>query len=74
MNHDIYEMHHPPEVQGVLNEMRDRISKGTGFGVTLVGNRFTVRWSDRLGAELKQVHMLILEVDDSLPEEEEIEK
>jgi hypothetical protein len=43
----------------VTEELRHKIAKA-GMGVTLIGNRLTIRW----GRKLKQVHMVILDVED----------
>jgi hypothetical protein len=52
----IYRFEHSREVGELLEELRDRISNA-GPGVTLQGNRLTVRWSK--GDELVDVHMII---------------
>lgn len=44
-----------PEVEGVIKDMYDRLSKE--FGITLIGNRVTIRWY--LGKELVDAHMII---------------
>jgi hypothetical protein len=53
----------------ITEELRQKIAKA-GMGVTLVGNRLTVRW----GRKLKQVQMVIIAVedgeDDDLDEDE----
>lgn len=51
----IYEMTHKPEVQAVLDEMSGKLSGE--FGVTLVGNRLTLRWYK--GGELVSAHMIL---------------
>lgn len=51
----IYEMEHSKEVAYVLEEMRQKVGKE--FGVTLVGNRLTVRWN--MDGQLVDVHMII---------------
>lgn len=60
MKHDVYEIQPDQNVDPLLEQMRDRISQAAG--VTLAGNRLTVRWRDR--GYLREVHMVILEVDD----------
>lgn len=67
MNHDIYKTLPYPGVDEILEEMRTKIAKE--FGVTLTGNRLTVRWW--IDEKLVDVHMAILSVDDG---EEEIEE
>ena len=69
MKHDIYEMDHAPEIEKVLDELRVKISNG-GAGVTISGNRLTVRWSDGQGKPLKHVHAVIIEVDDGVDGDE----
>jgi hypothetical protein len=64
MNHDIYQMKQHPVTDRVLEEMRQNIADGRVMGVTLQGNRLTVRW----GESLKQVHMVIIEVEDGDPD------
>ncbi len=59
----IYEMEHAPAVRRVLDEMRHRLA--TLFGVTVTGNRCTVRWS--MDGKLVDVHMIIENV--TTPEE-----
>lgn len=61
----IYEMEHTPEVERVLEEMRTRLAKQ--FGVTVTGNRCTVRWN--MDGQLVDVHMIIENV--TTPEEGE---
>jgi hypothetical protein len=51
-------------VRRVLEEMRKRIALVAG--ITLVGNRLTIRFGD----PLCDVHMVILEVEDGQPETE----
>ena len=51
----------------ILEEMRKRIAKE--FGVTLQGNRLTVRWY--VDDEPVDVHMVILSIFDSLVDDEE---
>lgn len=101
MIHDIYQMTHEPEVTDVLEEMRKKIANSKEFGVTLVGDRLTLRWSKAANgvkpheyvgyegtcldcnkgledpihaSDLKQVHMIIVEVRDGFPEDEIIPK
>lgn len=61
----VYKMEHPPEVKEVLEEMRTKMSKQ--FGITLVGNRCTVRWN--MGNHLVDVHMIIENVSTPLESE-----
>ncbi len=60
----------------LLKEMRDKISKSNlGFGVTLTGNRLTLRWSDGTNLGLTEVHMIIANISsDRIPEEFEEDK
>lgn len=51
----LYKMKHEPEVEEILEEMRKKISHE--FGVTLVGNRLTVRWTK--DGQLVDCHMII---------------
>jgi hypothetical protein len=51
----VYEMEHSKEVAYVLEQMRQKVGKE--FGVTLVGNRLTVRWN--MDGQLVDVHMII---------------
>lgn len=69
MIHSLYNIAREPKViDPILEEMRVNIARGQSMGVTLMGNRLTVRFS-RDGF-IKEVHMVILEVDDGLVEEE----
>jgi len=54
----------PGEVKETLEELRDNIAK-SGMGVTLAGNRLTIRFGEN---KFRDVHMVILEVDDGVPE------
>lgn len=51
----IYETVHEPEVERVLSSLSAKIGKQCG--ITLQGNRLTVRWY--IDGELVDVHMLI---------------
>lgn len=51
----IYQMTHEPQVEKTIEEMRLKLSKE--FGVTVVGNRCTVRW--HIDGQLVDVHMII---------------
>lgn len=51
----LYEMEHKPEVAEVLEAMRQKMAKV--FGVTVTGNRCTVRWT--MNEQLVDVHMII---------------
>jgi Ni,Fe-hydrogenase III large subunit len=51
----VYEMEHSKEVAYVLEQMRQKVGKE--FGVTLVGNRLTVRWN--MDGQLVDAHMII---------------
>jgi len=62
MKHDLYEMVHKSPVKEVLDELREIIHDKGGAGVTIQGNRLTVRW----GKTLKTVHAVIIEVDDGI--------
>lgn len=66
----IYEMKHSPEVEKVLEDMRKLIGKE--FGVTLVGNRLTLRWY--VDKQLVSVHMIIEEVKTPSEAEENMAK
>jgi len=59
MNHDIYQMQYPQNIENILDELRKIVNKG-GAGITITGNRVTIRW----GNPLKHVHMAILSVED----------
>lgn len=70
MQKSIYDIQ-PQEgsVDETLEELRLKLAKIVG--VTLQGNRLTVRWHDpKDRGKLKSVHMVILEVDDGEPENE----
>jgi hypothetical protein len=58
-----------PEVMEVLDEVRLLIAKVAG--VTLSRDRLTIRFGK--GDKLKQIHCLILEVDDGEPEDLDLE-
>ena len=58
MKTHIYNMKHETAVSDVLEDMRKKMAND--FGVTLTGNRLTVRWM--LKDELVDVHMVITEV------------
>lgn len=70
---DIYEKITPRQAR-VLEEMRAGIAGGKRFGVTLMGNRLTLRFDmpeDTVDARygrkpMMQVHMVILETGDPL--------
>lgn len=49
----LYQCEYTPEQRKVLEELRSRIAQVAG--VTLQGNRLTVRW----GSPLTNVHMII---------------
>lgn len=69
--HTLYELEKDSRVDPILENLRLNIARGEAMGVTLIGNRLTCRWSDtRPGKKrfLLQVHMVILEVDDGIPE------
>lgn len=59
----IYEMSHSPEIAAVLEELRTKI--GQVAGVTITGNRCTVRWN--MNGQLVDVHMIIESI--TTPEE-----
>ena len=60
-------------IDDTLEELRSKISQIAG--VTLQGNRLTVRWnSTEDKTKFRMVHMVILEVEDGEPNEEEDEK
>lgn len=72
MKHHIYKLaKQESSVDKTLGELRDTISN-SGPGVTLQGNRLTVRWTNKKSGEWKQVHMIVLEVEDGEPEPVEI--
>lgn len=66
MKYPIYELKYPEETAKILNDLQKRCAKN--FGVTLVGNRLTLRWG--VGSTLQQVHMIIENVDDGIESEE----
>jgi hypothetical protein len=47
MKHDIYETISKAPVQKILDTMKDKLSKE--FGVTITGNRMTLRWDKQQG-------------------------
>jgi hypothetical protein len=51
----VYQMKHEPEVEKVLEAMRLKLAQE--FGVTVTGNRCTVRWN--MDGQLVDVHMII---------------
>ena len=67
MNNPIYNVQTTGAQRVVLEEMRKLIAKVAG--VTLVGNRLTIRFM--LGEKLVDVHSVIIEVTDTLDEPEE---
>jgi len=72
MHHDIYQFPTlPGDSKATLEEMRKIIATDTPMGITLTGNRLTLRFG---GKKMKTVHMVILEVDDGEPEPEEENK
>lgn len=64
MNIEVYDYESLDKAEPILEELRKKIA--TIAGVTLMGNRLTVRWGD--GECLKDVHMIILSVDDGKSE------
>jgi hypothetical protein len=54
----LYKMSYEPEVADVLEEMRKKVA--SQFGVTLVGNRLTLRWTK--DGQTVSVHAIIAEV------------
>ncbi len=60
MNSEIYNIAESQSVKNTLEELRKKIA--TIAGVTLIGNRLAVRFG--AGETLKEVHMVILDVDD----------
>lgn len=60
MERPIYHVVMEPEEEQILEEMRKHCAKE--FGVTLTGNRLTLRWYR--GGKLVHVHMIIEHVDD----------
>lgn len=71
MKHDIYQKL-AGEEDYYLELMRQKVAET--MGVTLAGNRLTVRFSDpndrRKNPALVQIHMVILEVDDGEMEQD----
>jgi hypothetical protein len=65
--HHLFEIEYPPGVKQVLETMRSRLTKE--MGVTIAGNRVTVRFTER--GYRRQVHMVILEVDDGMEPNDE---
>ncbi len=53
----IYELQYHAEVNDLLERMRQKLAKS--FGVTVQGNRCTLRWIE--GNNLVSVHMIIAE-------------
>lgn len=51
----VYKMDHELEVAEVLERMRLNLSEA--FGVTIVGNRCTLRWN--MDGQLVDVHMIV---------------
>ena len=70
---DIYEIK-PTGVENILEDLRNMIGTKMGAGVTLTGNRLTIRWTPKMSKKMVQVHMVILEVDDGEREPEEEDK
>lgn len=71
MEHQIFEItEQAPEVEEAFKEFKHRIAL-TGMGLTMQGNRVTVRWYDKQ-KRLVDMHMIIVSVHDgnSDPEEE----
>lgn len=66
MNIELYKMEWPDGVAPILKELQKRIAKVAG--VTVVGNRLTVRW--RQGGKLVQVHAVIVNIDDGNDDED----
>jgi len=62
-----------PHEARLLEELRRRIARGIASGVTLTGNRLTMRW--RVGEELVHIHAVIIEAMGTEAEErtEEVE-
>jgi hypothetical protein len=65
VTHDIYELKLPHHAEKAMEELREKLHTKAGLGVTLMGNRMTLRW----GKSLRSVHMVILEVEDGRPEQ-----
>ncbi len=67
---DLYEMEHPQPVAETLEEMREKL--GEWFGVTLQGNRLTLRWNK--DGHLVDVHAVIVSVTTPADAEEQQER
>lgn len=68
MRLELYKAEYNATQAKILETLRARIANVAG--VTLVGNRLTVRWNDEEG-RLVDVHMAILSVDDGNGHEQE---
>lgn len=68
MQHHVFHTLLDPNIDTITEQLRVHITK-TPCGVTLSGNRLTVRWYDDKG-NLVSVHMVILEVNDGKPDPE----
>jgi hypothetical protein len=60
MRHEIYEMTHPIHLEQTLDELRNIVHVKGGAGITIQGNRVTIRW----GNPMRDVHMVLLSVND----------
>ncbi len=73
MQHDLYQMPYPDDVAPILEEMRQNIADRKPMGVTLVGNRLTLRWNRKVRGKQPEgvdVHMVILYVQNEESEED----
>ena len=57
---EIYRLERNQELEEAQLELRNLLS--SSFGVTVQGNRVTLRWNDK-NDKLKQAHMVLLEID-----------
>ncbi len=55
----LYKAVYTPRQALVLEHMSKKISEGTGFGITLQGNRVTLRWTMPGEKDLVEVHMIV---------------
>lgn len=71
---DVFETKKDNFIDEIVEDMRQRIADRQPFGVTVSGNRLTMRWNDKNNL-LRQAHMVIVCVETEFePNEEEDEK
>lgn len=61
-----------PAAETIVDDLRRRLHDRAGLGVTVQGDRVTVRWGR--GDKLVQVSMVIAEIDDGRDEPDEVPK